>query len=88
MRLGKSQAACIEANAEQAYLGKYPLARFLYIYTNKDPNQALDPVRAEFVKYVLSKEGQQVVIKDGYFPITAAVAEKDAEALGLSDLTQ
>ena len=45
-------------------------------------------MRAEFVKYVLSREGQQVVIKDGYFPITAAVAEKDAEALGLSDLTQ
>jgi phosphate transport system substrate-binding protein len=88
VQLGKSQAACLEPSAEQAYSGKYPLARFLYIYTNKDPNQPLDPVRAEFVKYVLSREGQQVVIKDGYFPITAAVAEKDAEALGLSDLTQ
>jgi phosphate transport system substrate-binding protein len=84
----KEGGACIEATAEQAYAGKYPLARFLYIYTNKDPNQPLDPVRTEFVRYVLSKQGQQVVIKDGYFPITAAVAEKDAKALGLDGLTQ
>jgi phosphate transport system substrate-binding protein len=84
----KEGGACIGATAEQAYAGKYPLARFLYIYTNKDPNQPLDPARTEFVKYVLSKQGQQVVIKDGYFPITAAVAEKDAKALGLDGLTQ
>ena len=86
--LAKKGGDCMEATAEKAYAGKYPLARFLYIYTNKDPNQPLDPVRAEFVKYVLSKQGQQVVIKDGYFPITAAVAEKDAKALGLESLTQ
>ncbi len=84
----KEGGACIGATAEQAYAGKYPLARFLYIYTNKDPNQPLDPARTEFVKYVLSKQGQQVVIKDGYFPITAAVAKKDAKALGLDGLTQ
>ncbi len=84
----KAGGECMEATADEAYAGKYPLARFLYIYTNKDPNQPLDPVRTEFVKYVLSKQGQQVVIKDGYFPITAAVAEKDAKALGLDGLTQ
>ncbi len=86
--LGKKEGECVEASAEQAYAGKYPLARFLYIYTNKDPNQQLDPVRAEFVRYVLSKQGQQVVVKDGYFPVTATVVEKDAEALGLHGLTQ
>ena len=49
---------------------------------------ALEPLRAEFVKYVLSKQGQQAVIKDGYFPITAAIAEKDAKTLGLESMTQ
>ncbi len=86
--LGKKEGDCVEATAEQAYAGKYPLARFLYIYTNRDPNRPIDPLRAEFVKYVLSKQGQQVVVKDGYFPITAGVAEKDAKALGLNGLTQ
>ena len=86
--LGKKEGDCIEANAEQAYAGKYPLARFLYVYMNANPNQPLDPLRAEFVKYVLSKQGQQVVIKDGYFPVTAAIADKDGKALRLDGLTQ
>jgi phosphate transport system substrate-binding protein len=86
--LGKKEGECVEATSETAYAGKYPLARFLYVYTNKDPNQPLEPLRAEFVKYVLSKQGQQAVIKDGYFPITAAIAEKDAKTLGLESMTQ
>ena len=86
--LGKKEGECVEATSENAYAGKYPLARFLYVYTNKDPNQPLEPLRAEFVKYVLSKQGQQAVIKDGYFPITAAIAEKDAKTLGLESMTQ
>jgi len=86
--LGKKEGDCIEPNAEQAYAGKYPLARFLYVYMNANPNQPLDPLRAEFVKYVLSKQGQQVVIKDGYFPVTAAIADKDGKALRLDGLTQ
>jgi len=88
VQLGKKEGDCIEANAEQAYAGKYPLARFLYVYMNANPNQPLDPLRAEFVKYVLSKQGQQVVIKDGYFPVTSAIADKDAKALRLTGLTQ
>jgi phosphate transport system substrate-binding protein len=86
--LAKRAGQCVEATAEQAYAGKYPLARLLYVYTNKDPNQPLDPVRAEFVKYVLSRQGQQAVIKDGYFPITATLAARDAKALQLDGLTQ
>lgn len=72
-----------DANAENAYSGDYPLARFLYIYVNKNPNQALDPLRAEFIKYVFSKEGQMVVIKDGFYPVTNALAQEDLKALGI-----
>jgi len=72
-----------DANAENAYSGDYPLARFLYIYLNKIPNQALDPLRAEFIKFVFSKEGQQIVIKDGFYPVTYKLAQEDMKALGI-----
>lgn len=55
--------------------GSYPLARYLFIYVNRKPGQPLDTLTAEFIRYVLSQEGQQVVVKDGYFPIPASVAE-------------
>lgn len=54
---------------QQVYDGKYPLSRFLYVYVNKAPNKPLDPLVREFLLYVLSKEGQEVVVKDGYLPL-------------------
>lgn len=59
----------VEANYENVLSGKYPLSRYLYIYTNKKPNQPLEPLTKEFLKYILSYEGQEVVIKDGYLPL-------------------
>jgi phosphate transport system substrate-binding protein len=70
-------AACIEATADNAYAGTYPLARFLYVYINKPPGKALDPLTQEFVKLMVSKEGQEVVVKDGYFPIPSSVAKEE-----------
>ncbi len=80
--LAVKEGKCFEANAENAYSGDYPLARFLYIYFNKKPNQSLDPLRAEFIKYVFSKEGQQVVIKDGFYPVSKLLADEDLAILG------
>jgi phosphate transport system substrate-binding protein len=74
---------CYEASAQEAYAGNYPLARFLYVYLNVNPNQKLDPLRAEFVKYVFSKEGQLATIKDGYFPVTQAIAQEDLKTAKL-----
>jgi phosphate transport system substrate-binding protein len=68
---------CVEATAENAYAGTYPLARFLYVYVNKAPAKPLDPLTREFIKLVLSKEGQSDVVKDGYFPIPASVAKEE-----------
>ena len=65
------------ANAENAYSGEYPLARFLYVYINRAPGKALDPLVREFIKMVCSKDGQEVVVKDGYFPILADVAHEE-----------
>jgi len=73
----------IEANSETAISGKYPLARFLYVYVNKHPNKTLSPLEGEFIRLVLSKQGQKVVVKDGYIPLPAKVAEKTLKSLGM-----
>jgi phosphate transport system substrate-binding protein len=73
----KEGAKCYDADPENAYAGTYPLSRFLYVYVNRAPGKALDPLTREFVKLVLSKEGQEVVIKDGYFPIPATIAKEE-----------
>lgn len=66
----------VQADAKHAIDGTYPLARVLYVYVNKRPNQPLAPLEREFVKLVLSKQGQEVVIKDGFVPMPAAMASK------------
>ncbi len=72
----------IEATAENAANGKYALGRFLYIYVNKKPNQPLPPLEREFIKMVLAKAGQQVVVKDGYIPLSAKVAARQLKVIG------
>ena len=72
----------IEATAENAISGKFPLSRFLYVYVNKHPNNALPPLEREFIRMILSKVGQAVVVKDGYIPLPAKVVEKYAPLLG------
>jgi phosphate transport system substrate-binding protein len=73
----KAGGACVEATADNAYAGKYPLARFLYVYINRAPGKPLDPLSREFVKVMTSKPGQEVVIKDGFFPIPNAIAKEE-----------
>ncbi len=71
----------IEATPENAINKKYPLSRFLYVYVNKHPNKPLPPLEREFFKLVLSKTGQEVVIKDGYIPLPAKVVDKVLKGL-------
>lgn len=81
--LAKKDGEAFEATEENALAGKFPLARFFYVYVNKAPNQPLSPLDAEFVKLMLSKQGQDVVLKDGYIPLPAKVAEKALKELDL-----
>jgi phosphate transport system substrate-binding protein len=69
--------ACVEANAQAAYSGTFPLSRFLFIYVNRNPVGTPDPLVREFVRFVFSRQGQEAVIKDGYFPIPAPIAFED-----------
>ena len=81
LALTESGTAYNEPTLENSLNGKYPLARFLYIYVNKKPNQPMDKLTAEFLKFVSSKQGQEVVVKDGYFPLPASVTSQTLAAL-------
>ncbi|MCE2570935.1 PstS family phosphate ABC transporter substrate-binding protein [Motilimonas eburnea] len=81
--LSKKDGQYIDATMDNAVNGSYPLSRFLYVYINKHPNKPLGPLEREFLKMVLSKQGQEIVAKDGYIPLPAAVVKKDLEALGI-----
>src|SRR5919106_1259844 len=64
-----------DGNYNDVQSGKYPLWRYLLLYINKAPGKPLDPIVAEFVKLMFSKEGQEVVVKDGYDPVSAEIAK-------------
>ena len=66
-----------EGTYDEVTTGKYPLARFLFVYVNKAPGKPLDPLALEFMKLVLSKEGQESVVKDGYMPLTATQVQQE-----------
>lgn len=71
----------IPATKENSVNGKYPLSRFLYMYVNKQPNKPLAPIEREFFTMVLSKLGQEIVVKDGYIPLPAKVIEAELAKL-------
>ncbi|MCB9799714.1 MAG: phosphate ABC transporter substrate-binding protein [Candidatus Omnitrophica bacterium] len=71
----------VEPTYENCLKGKYPLGRYLYIYVNKKPGEPLDSLQREFLKMVLSKQGQETVVKDGYFPLPADVINQELAKL-------
>jgi len=73
----------IPAEPLRAYTGEYPLTRFLLLSVNHRPGGDLDPLRREFLRYVLSGNGQADVAKDGYLPVTPALARRGLGAAGI-----
>jgi phosphate transport system substrate-binding protein len=82
--LGMAADKMIPATPANAYSGEYPLSRFLFLAVNFKPGSQLDPLRGEFIKLVYSKQGQEVVVKDGYFPVTARLAKTELARVGLN----
>lgn len=79
----KKDGECHVPSAETAVGGDYPLSRILYVYINKNPNRELSPLEREFFRMVLSRQGQEVVVRDGYIPLPEAIARRYREQLGL-----
>ena len=71
----------VAATPENAANKTYPLGRKLWVYVNKQPNRPLSPMQMEFIKMILSKRGQNVVIKDGYIPLSAKQVKKQLAKL-------
>ena len=84
--LAREGADFIDATPANAIAGAYPLARFLYVYANKAPNKPLSPLEREFIKMIMSKTGQEVVVKDGYIPLPARVAGEQLAKVGAVEL--
>ena len=59
----------------------YPLRRFLYLYADKSPKAPLPALAEEFLAFVNSREGQQAVIKAGFYPLPAKQVEQSLAAL-------
>lgn len=74
----------ISAEPENAYTGEYPLSRALLIYINHKPDSDMTPLKREFIKYIFSKQGQEDVINDGYFPVTAKMAGEVLQKIGVA----
>lgn len=77
----KKGGEAFEANYENVLSAKYPLSRKLYIYFVKNPDKPMGNIEKEFLKFVLSKEGQNIVVKDGYLPLTKEEIEKGLKSL-------
>jgi phosphate transport system substrate-binding protein len=71
----------IEANYANCLNGTYPLARYLYVYVNKAPSKDMDKLTSEFMTFVVSKQGQEITIKDGYFPLPPEVSAEGRASL-------
>ncbi|MDH3603612.1 MAG: phosphate ABC transporter substrate-binding protein [Candidatus Tectomicrobia bacterium] len=82
--IGQNAKNSYEPSLENSLAGDYPLARFLYVYVNKKPNDPLDQLTLEFIKFVLSKAGQEIVVKDGYYPLPSAVADETVGSLRMA----
>ncbi|WP_122046877.1 PstS family phosphate ABC transporter substrate-binding protein [Vibrio atlanticus] len=73
----------VEPTRANILSGDYPLSRFLYVYVNKHPDKPLSPVEREFLTFVFSKQGQELVEKDGYLAIPPEFAEQELAKVGL-----
>ena len=60
----------------------YPLVRSIYIFLNRKPGTPVDPKLREFLRFVLSREGQEVVAKNGsYLPLPADIVRVQRQKL-------
>lgn len=81
LALAEKGDAYFTTKSEDVLSGKYPISRYLYVYYNAAPGKPLDPLVREFLRFVEAREGQEIVVKDGYLPIPAKVAAEELAKL-------
>jgi len=88
LALSKKGKPAVMASEKTAIDASYPLSRALYVYVNKKPNESLKPLEKEFLKLVLSRQGQEAVVKDGYIPLPISVINKQLDLVGAKTINQ
>lgn len=83
--IAKNGSDYVHASQESILSGKYPLSRYLYVYVNKHPSKPLSPIEREFIRFIFSTQGQELVKKDGYIPISAELAQKELAKVGIKN---
>ena len=79
---GRAGGAYVVPSRESFQDRSYPLVRSIYVFLNRAPGKPLEPKLKEFLRYVLSRDGQQLVARNGgYLPLTAAVAREQLQKL-------
>ena len=78
------KSPAVPAEAQYGYDGTYPLSRFLLLGVNYKPKSAVTPLTGEFIRYVFSRQGQADVIKEGFLPVPAKIAERGLKSVGLT----
>lgn len=61
--------------------GDYPLGRFLNVYIVREPGKEIDPETKEFLRFVLSKNGQAIVAEEGLLPLPVSIAKQELAKL-------
>ncbi len=79
LAIGNTAADQAPPSIENSLSKKYPLARFLYIYINQKPGTPPNKLIEEFLKFVHSKQGQEIVAKDGYYPLPARLLKANSQ---------
>jgi phosphate transport system substrate-binding protein len=78
----RGSARAVMPSRESFQDRSYPMVRNIYIYLNRKPGTPVDPKLREFLRYVLSREGQQTVANNGsYLPLTGALVREQLRKL-------
>ena len=70
-----------EGTYETASTGRYPLTRYMYIRLDRAPGKPIAPAVKEFLRYILSREGQEPILYSAYYPLTATEAAEELKKL-------
>jgi len=77
----KPDGKAFTANLENVVSESYPLGRYLFVYVNKAPGKPLDPMVREYLRFVFSREGAEVVKKEGFLQLPADVVKAEVKKL-------
>ncbi|MCL9782243.1 PstS family phosphate ABC transporter substrate-binding protein [Vibrio sp. S4M6] len=81
--IARSGQNFISPTQQHILSGEYPLSRYLFVYVNKAPDKPLPKLVRQFLLFIYSKQGQSLVDKDGYVPVSEHIAQAQLAKVGI-----